>query len=170
MGGVRAGLQAEVGQDSRDAFVEVCRAGGHPAVKSQGVGVVSAGAAGAERLGSGLHLRRCLGAAGAAGDVAGHGLAGHALVFLGQPAHEGVGRGEAHAAVLGLVHAGQQAQQGGFAGAVGADHAHHVAGGHREGELGEKRPVVVAAGQVFGNKGCSHGLVHPLAAGRRKAG
>ena len=77
-------------------------------------------------------------------------------MFLRKPAHEGVGRGQADAALLRLVHAGQQPEQRGFAGTVGADHSNDVPGGNREGELGEERAVIMTARKFFGNKGCSH--------------
>jgi hypothetical protein len=82
-GGLRPGFQPEIGQDGRNAFVEVRGAGCHPAVKSEGIGVVGAWGPRTEGFGRGLHVRRRLGTAGAPGDVTGHGFSRHALVFLG---------------------------------------------------------------------------------------
>jgi hypothetical protein len=78
------------------------------------------------------------------------------LVFLGKPAHEGVCRGKADRSFQRLVDAGQEPQQGGFAGAVGTHNAYHITGGNGQGEPGEKLPVVVTAGNFLGHKGRSH--------------
>ena len=154
--GVRPHIEAKVRQDGRDAVLQVGGAGGHPAVEGQGVGVVGARSAGAQRLRGGLHLQGRLRAAGAPGDVACDRFAGNAFVFLRQPADKGVGGGQAHGAFLRIVDAGQQPQQGGFAGTIGADDADDVAGRYGQGQLREECAVIVTTGKILGNKGCSH--------------
>ena len=62
----------------------------------------------------------------------------------------------------GLVDAGQQPQQGGFAGTIGADDADDVAGGYGQGQLREECAVVVSTGKILGNKGCSHYFILSL--------
>ncbi|MCY1238966.1 hypothetical protein D9M72_517300 [compost metagenome] len=128
-------VQPQVGKDRCDPLVKVRRAGGHPAVEGQGIGVVGAGGARTEGLRCGLHLRRRLGAAGTARHVVRHGFARDAFVFLRQPAYEGIGRGQAYRSCQGLVHTGQQPEQGGLAGAVCAHNAHNVARRHCEGKF-----------------------------------
>ena len=55
---------------------------------------------------------------------------------------------EAEVAVVGLVEAGQQAEQRGLAGAVGADEADALAGVQLEADVLEQRPFVEAARQA----------------------
>ncbi len=133
--GIRPHLEAKVRQDGRDAVFQIGGAGGHPAVEGQGVGVVGAGSTGAQRLCGGLHLQGRLRAACTPGDVTADRFAGNPFVFLRQPAHKGVGGGQAHSAFLRIVDAGQQAQQGGFAGPIGPDDADDVTGRYGQGQL-----------------------------------
>ena len=95
---LRTHVQAQVGKDRRDPFVQVRRAGGHPAVKGQGVGVIGAGrrrSPGPRPLTSmsavacAQPVRRAMYPATVSPAIA--------FVFLRQPAYEGIGRGQAHA-------------------------------------------------------------------------
>ena len=92
--GVRADVEAEVGQHRREPLVEVRGAAGQPVVEAARVRVLGGpGVRPAPSAGGGLlHGGGRGGGAGAAGDVAADGLAGDPLVLLRQPADEGVGR------------------------------------------------------------------------------
>src|SRR5262249_56221980 len=74
-------------------------------------------------------------------------------------------RGIRHASVqhrdfagLDLAHPGDEAEQGGLADAVGADHSHHAAGRNIEGEVVEREPPPVAVRYLFdpGDNGVRH--------------
>ena len=112
-----------------------------------------------ERLGGRLHRGGGAGRAGAAADVRRHGLAGDPLVLLRQPADERVRRRGRHGAVVRLEVAGQDPQQRGLAGAVGADDPDDVAGRDGEVEALEEGAVAVAPGEVLGDEGCAHVLI-----------
>ena len=130
--GLGAHFQAEVRKDGRDSFFKVGSAGCHPTVEGNRVGIIGTGRPGTQSLGRGFHVRCCPRTTGPAGDVGGDRFAFGALVFLRQPAHKSVSRGKADLAALGLVHSGQEAQQRGLSGTVGAHHAHDVAGSNGE--------------------------------------
>ena len=75
------------------------------------------------------------------------GAAGGEVRLLAQQGHARAGV-QADVAVVGLVEAGQQAQQRGLAGAVGADQADALAGVQLEADVLEQRPLVEAARQA----------------------
>ncbi len=88
------------------------------------------------------------------------GLAGAAVGLLGQVADGGAGRGQQDLPVAGharVLLAGQQPQQGGLAGAVGADQADRVARADDQVKPGEQEAVAVRGGQAAGDEGSSLG-------------
>ncbi len=117
---VGADGQAEVGEHDGDAVVEVGCTRREPAVERRRVGVRSGvpGAGIAERGSGGVHRRGRLGAAVRRAMYAATVSPGDAFVLLRQEADERVGRRERHTAGERFVHPGEQAQQGGLAGAV----------------------------------------------------
>ena len=111
---------------------------------------------GTERGGCLLHRDGRGGGSRTTGDVLPEGLAGHALVLLRQPAHEGVtGCGRDGTAERVQV-AGQDPQQRGLARAVGSDHTDHVAGCDGQVESLEDDAVRVTAGQPLRDQGGAH--------------
>ena len=70
----------------------------------------------------------------------------------------------------GVVAPAKQAQQGRFAGTIGAYNADHIARGHGEGEVTEKGAVCVASGEVLCDKGCAHDSIFKLLPAARRTG
>ena len=166
---VRRDVGPEVGEHRRDPLVEVGGAAGEPVVEGAGVLVVDARLPRAQLVGRPLHGGGGLRRAGTTGDVPGHGLAGHPLVLLRQPADERVARRGLHRAVQRRDVAGEQPQQRGLPGAVRPEHADHVAGADGQVEVLEQRAVRVTTGQVLGDEGGTHDL-SPSGGGRGAAG
>ncbi len=148
-----------IGEDRQHALIEVGGAGGHPVIEGRRVSVIRPRCSGAERLrrslqGGSRRRRPC-----AAPKVRRHRFATVPLVFLGEPADEGVGRRRAHRTSQWRVHSREQLEQRRLAGTIGADHADHIARRNSEIEVGEEGPVSVAAGQCLGHEGCSHSSI-----------
>ena len=129
--GLLFGVEAEPGQDRRGARRGAVRLDIGEArmnfADAVGIWAVSASASrrGSFRIGGEHGLQQAL---------------GPVRRFLGQHADAGIGR-QADVAAVGLKRAGDQFQQGGFAGPVAADEAGMVAGGQRHADIVEKRPA-----------------------------
>ena len=99
----------------------------------------------------------------------------HGLARRGAPAPAAGGRRWRWAGTsrsspcLGRSQPGEQPQQRGLAGAVGADQADHVAGRDDEVEPGEEGAVAVAGGEVLGDEGGSHQEADPTSRPDRSA-
>lgn len=77
-------------------------------------------------------------------------------MFLRQPPHERVGRGEAHRAVEWFEVTGKDAQERALACAVGADDPDDVAGRHGHVEPFEQGAMGESARHVLRDEGCGH--------------
>ncbi len=150
---VEADGQAELGGRLRGAFVEVGGAEGEPALQGGGVRVVGSRPFRDQRLGGGVQGGLGGRDAGAAAEEGAYGLPRAAVRLLREVADGGGGRAEAQPALLRGVQPGQQAQQGGLAGAVGADQADHVPGRDHQVEAGEQDALAVAGGEGLGDEG-----------------
>jgi hypothetical protein len=103
-----------------------------------------------------VHARVGVRDAGAPREVVVQPLAGSAVGFLREVAG---GPGcQPHAAAVGPVEPGEQAQQRRLPGAVGADDAEHVAGCHRDGDAGEDHGGAVRLVQITRDQGPGHAM------------
>ena len=154
-------VEPDLGQHRGRPVLEVGRAQGEPLLERGGVLVVGAGRALAERLGRRVHPRLGRRDPGAPGEVGHDRLAGAALGLLREVPDRGAGRVEDDRAGVGLGLAGQHAQQGRLAGAVGPDEPDDVAGRDDEVEAGEQGALGVAGREAAGDEGGGHGADPP---------
>ena len=110
-----------------------------------------------------LHRLRRRGTTCSARDVVRHRLSLHALVFLGQPADEGISGGAGHSAFQRCELTREDAQQRRLSRAVGAEYPDHVAWSDRQIEVIEQHAMGISTSDVLGDeRGChaSHGPIH----------
>ena len=153
---VQRDAEPDVVRDGARTFLEVRAAEGEPAVQREGVRVVGARGAGAERLRGRVHLVLRTGDPGPAGEERRDRLPGPPVGLLRQVPDRGRRRAEDDGALLRRRLPGEHAQERRLAGAVRAHEADDVAGGEHEVETGEQHAGAVAGGEVGGLQGGAH--------------
>ncbi len=154
--GVERDEQTEVRRDRLGPLLEVRSTEAQPALQGRRVGVVGAWDAAGERVRRVVQRRLRVGHAGASGEEGRDRLARAAVRLLRQVSHRRGGGGEAHRTRFGRLEAGEQPQQRGLAGTVGADEPDDVPGRDDEVEPGEQDAVAVGRGEAAGEEGCAH--------------
>ena len=146
-------VESEVGQGGAEAGVEVGAAEREPSVECPGIAVVGPGDPAARRVGGLGQLGLGGGHARTATDEPGDRLLGIAIGFLGQEAHRRLRRRAHDLAVLRCEPPGEEGQERGLAGPVGADEADALPGGDGDVDVDEHRCGPVGEAQAPGLDG-----------------
>ncbi len=157
---VQADPETERRGDLFGALVQVGSAQGQPALQAGGVRVVRSGHAVGQGLGGEVQSELGGGDTGAAREEAVHAFAGAPVRLLREMADGRTGRSQVYAAFLGPVEAGEEAQEGGLARAVGSDEADHFPRRHGQVEAGEQGEVAVAGREIPRCQGCGHEVTY----------
>jgi hypothetical protein len=165
---VELDVEPEVLRHDVAACLEVRSTEGRPVLQGLGEGVVGAWAAVRQGMRRDVQVVVRGRDPGPPPEMGRHGLAGQPLELLGEEADVGVRRRHPYGAGVGGTQTGQDAQQGGLAGAVRPDQADDVARGDDEVRPAEQLAVAEARTHTLGLHGRGHGG-HPRPSRARSA-